>query len=139
MGIEETVIPFEIEELDEEIETSKTYALDLERGCIVGMIDGIDAVRQFIRKSIMTPRFKCLIYDNDFGSEINETIRCNDASESYIEAEIPRLIWDAIGFDDRIISASDYEYNFDYGKDEAHMKFTVETIFGTTDVEEVIT
>lgn len=44
MGIEETVIPFEIEELDEEIETSKTYALDLKRGCIVGMIDGIDAV-----------------------------------------------------------------------------------------------
>lgn len=135
-----SVIPFEIEGLDNDtIETSKTYALDLNRGRILGIIDGIEAVKQFIRKSIITPRFKCLIYDNDYGSEINETIRCNDASESYIEAEIPRLVWDAIGFDERIISATDYEYDFDFAKDEAHIKFTVETIFGTTDVEEVIT
>lgn len=134
-----TMIPFAIENLDEDsVDTSYTYALDLDKGRIMGMVDGLEAACQFIRKAIITPRFKSLIYDSQYGSEISEVIRCKDASEEYIEAEIPRIIWDAIGIDERIISANSYEYYFNITKDEAHIKFTVDTIFGTTDVEEVI-
>ena len=46
---------------------SLTYRLDLDKGRIVGKVDGMEAVRQAIKKAIITPRFKCLIYDNEYG------------------------------------------------------------------------
>lgn len=54
--------------------SSKTYRLDLDKGRISGKIDGLEAVNQAIRKAIITPRFKCLIYDNQYGSEVEDAV-----------------------------------------------------------------
>lgn len=133
----EIILSTPIETVEEAREApSRTYRLDLDRGRIVGNIDGIEAVSQAIRKAIITPRFKCLIYDNQYGSEIEETVVAKDASEDYILATAEGFIRDALLPDTRIIDISNFE--FDFIGDSAHIKFTAETIFGQTDIEEEI-
>ncbi len=133
----EIILSTPIETVEEAREApSRTYRLDLDRGRIVGTIDGIEAVRQAIQKAIITPRFKCLIYDNQYGSEIEETVVAKDASEDYILATAEGFIRDALLPDTRIIDISNFE--FDFIGDSAHIKLTAETIFGQTDIEEEI-
>ena len=83
-------IPLPINEVTEAVEKpSLTYNLDLEKGRIIGKVDGIEAVKQAIHKAIITPRFKCLIYDNQYGSEIRDVIIAQDATPEYTETVIP--------------------------------------------------
>ena len=78
----EVFIPIPIDTVTEaEEQPSLTYRLDLENGRIVGRVDKLEAVNQAIRKAIITPRFKCLIYDNQYGSEVEEAIITKDASK----------------------------------------------------------
>lgn len=130
-------IPLPISEVTEaEEKPSLTYKLDLDKGRIVGKVDGIEAVNQAIRKAIVTPRFKCLIYDNQYGSEIQEAVVAQDATPELTEAIIPGFIKDALKPDTRILDVYDFEYEF---KDNgAYIFFKVDTIFGETEFEEVI-
>ena len=133
----EVYIPIPIEKVTEaEEQPSLTYRLDLDRGRIVGKVDKLEAVNQAIRKAIITPRFKCLIYDNQYGSEIEEAIISKDASTDYIEAVTEGFIRDALRPDTRILSV--YDFRFEFTQDAAHVFFRADTIFGETEIEEVI-
>jgi len=130
-------IPIPIDTVTEaEEQPSLTYRLDLDKGRIVGKVDGLTAVNQAIRKAIITPRFKCLIYDNQYGSEIEEAIITKDASPDYIEAVTEGFIRDALRPDTRILSVYDFQFTFE--EDKAHVFFRADTIFGQTEIEEVI-
>ena len=79
-------VPISVETVTEAKEKpSRTYRLDLKAGRIVGLVDGLAAVNQAIHKAIITPRFKCLIYDNQYGSEVEDAIIAKDATPDYIE------------------------------------------------------
>lgn len=130
-------IPIPIKEITEAVEKpSRTYKLDLEKGRIVGTIDGIEAVNQAIKKAILTPRFKCLIYDNQYGSEVQEAIIAKDVTPEFTEAVIPGFIKDALKPDTRILDVHDFQ--FEFIGDEAHICFKADTIFGEIQFEEVI-
>lgn len=130
--VAETYIPIPINGFEDEQEkSSKTYKLDLDTGRIAGVTDGIEAVQQAIRKALLTPRFKCLIYDNQYGEDLRESFR--NATREYIETAAKELIWDALKPDTRILNVIDFKVSF---KDDAcYISFTAETIFGTTEVE----
>ena len=115
---------------------SLTYKLDLDNGRIVGKVDGLEAVKQAIQKAIITPRFKCLIYDNQYGSEVENAVITKDATREYIETVLEDFIKDALRPDTRILSVRDFEYKF--SEDSAFIRFTADTIFGATTVEEVL-
>lgn len=115
---------------------SFTYRLDLDAGRIVGKVDGLEAVNQAIRKAIITPRFKCLIYGNQYGSEIEESIIANDASREYIQTAMEGFVRDCLKPDTRILDVYDFEIEFE--EDAAHIYFKADTIFGSTEIEEVI-
>lgn len=133
----EVFIPIPIDTVTEaEEQPSLTYRLDLEAGRIVGRVDGLEAVNQAIRKAIITPRFKCLIYDNQYGCEAEEAIVANDASPEYIEAVAEGFIKDALRPDTRILSINDFQ--FEFVEDSAYISFRADTIFGETTIEEVI-
>lgn len=135
--MKEIFIPLPVEEVEEKKEApSLTYRLDLDRGRITGKIDGLEAVNQAIRKAIITPRFKCLIYDNQYGSEIENAIITNDATNEYVETAVEGFIADALKPDTRILSV--YDFAVDFKDDEAYISFKADTIFGETIVEEVI-
>ncbi len=115
---------------------SRTYRLDLDAGRIVGFVDGQEAVRQAIRKAIITPRFKCLIYDNQYGSEIEDAVICNDATREYIESVMEGFVRDCLKPDTRILDVHDFEFEFQ--DDAAYITFTADTIYGETEIEEVL-
>lgn len=130
-------IPIPIGDLEQEREQpSLTYHLDLERGRIVGRVNGLEAVNQAIRKALLTPRFRCMIYDNQYGSEIKQTIIAGDATREYIETEMPRLVKEALLVDSRVLDA--YDFSFSFEGEQASIRFTAKTVFGDTAIEEVI-
>lgn len=137
-------IPIPIAELAPASEQpSKTYRLDFERGRIfaVGSCDGLEATNQFIKKTLLTPRFRCLVYDNQYGSEIKQTIIAADVTREYIDTEIPRLIKDAVLVDTRVLDVYDFTITYDTDsekRERAYVKFKANTIFGQTVIEEVI-
>lgn len=130
-------IPIPIDTVEQEQEQpSLTYALDLTRGRITGRVDGQKAVEQAIRKALITPRFRCLIYDNQYGSEIKQTIIAGDVSQEYIETEMPRIVKDALLVDSRVLDV--YGFSFSFDNEQAFIHFTAKTIFGEIIIEEVI-
>ncbi|KAB0577224.1 uncharacterized protein DUF2634 [Fusobacterium naviforme] len=133
----EVYIPIPVDEVTEAEELpTLTYRLDLDAGRIVGMVDGLEAVNQAIRKAIITPRFKCLIYDNQYGSEIEDAFIAKDASREYIQAACEGFIRDCLKPDTRILSV--YDFAFDFSEDRADVYFKADTIYGETEVKEVI-
>lgn len=134
---ESVYIPLEIGEVqDAEELPSKTYKLDLDRGRIAGYVDGQEAVRQAIRKAIITPRFKCLIYDHQYGSEVEDAVTVNDATREYTEAAVPGFVRDALRPDTRVLDV--YDFGFEFEEDKAYIRFVADTIFGKVSIEEVI-
>lgn len=99
---------------DEELQTldtaqarqpSKTWRIDLANGRIGGFIDGEDAIRQYIRKALTTARNRYLIYDDTYGEEIRDLIGQN-LTPALRDVEIPRLVREAIIYDERIDEVS---------------------------------
>ncbi|MBQ3566888.1 MAG: DUF2634 domain-containing protein [Oscillospiraceae bacterium] len=68
-------IEIPLSDIEEEAEKpSRTYCLDLDKGRIIGMVDGIDAVKQAVEKALSTRRFYCLIYDSDYGCDATNAV-----------------------------------------------------------------
>lgn len=133
----EVYIPIPVATVTEAAEKpSLTYRLDLEAGRIVGKVDGLEAVNQAIRKAIITPRFKCLIYDNQYGSAFEEAIVAKDATIGYIEAAAEGFVKDALAPDTRILSVRNIRVEL--AGDGLQLSFTANTIYGETTIEEVI-
>lgn len=134
---ESVFVPIGINEISTaEEKPSKTYKLDLDTGRILGYVDGKEAVQQAIRKALITPRFKCLIYDNQYGSEIEEAVTTKDATREYIRAVVPSFVEDCLKPDSRILAVSNFA--FEFREDGAYISFDADTVFGSVSVEEVI-
>lgn len=132
-------IPFETIE-DEEEKTSRTYYIDWDAGRIAGFVDGQEAMKQYIKKAILTPRFHCLIYSNQYGCEISDTLRGKDVTREYIMTAIPFLITDTLIHDSRIQRVYNVEVQFSDTypmKDSCIVTFDVDTIYGTISMKEV--
>lgn len=125
---------------EEEAACSRTYLIDWEKGRIRGFVDKTEAIQQFIKKALLTPRFQCLIYDTQYGSELQEILRNPNISWEYLETELPFLIEDALIHDERILKVSEIKITFGETyprKDNVGITFEVDTIFGKIPVEEV--
>lgn len=123
----------ELEDEDEVVQTSNTYAIDWENGRIIGKIDELEAVAQHIHKSLITMRNQYLIYDSDYGSEIVETLLTPNVTREYIETELPSLIEEAIE-DERILQIGEIELIFE--GENVFISFDVDTIFGELSIKE---
>jgi phage baseplate assembly protein W len=108
-------------------EPSLTYRLDLEKGEIGGLIDGDEALRQFVSKAIRTARYRYLIYDDEYGSELEDLIG-SDVTEAFLNEEIPRIIREALIYDDRIADVRDF--NIQREGDGVYIEVTVEKTDG---------
>lgn len=132
-----TFIPIPIASVEEEQEApSLTYKIDFNKGRIIGRADGQEAVKQAIHKALITPRFKCLVYDNQYGSELEDAVIAQDATPEYIAAVAEGFVRDALKPDSRILEVNDFDISFE--GDAAIISFTATTIFGETEISEVI-
>ena len=133
-------IPFETIENEQE-KTSRTYRIDWDKGRIIGFIDGQEAMNQYIKKAILTPRFRCLIYSNQYGSEIINTLLDKEVTREYVEAEISFLVTDTLIHDPRVLRVYNVEIEFKDTypmQDSCVITFDVDTIYGEISVKEVV-
>lgn len=127
----------DIEDDSEVIETSQTYKIDFENGSITNeMITGIEAIRQFVYLSLHTERYAYSVFSHDIGNELRDILADNETTDAYKKMEIPRLIEEALIYDDRVSSVSDFE--IEKQGDSFHVSFTVETDEGKLEIEEVL-
>ncbi|NOU98490.1 DUF2634 domain-containing protein [Paenibacillus planticolens] len=106
---------------------SKTYEIFGPPYEVGGVIDGSAAIRQFIRKAIATARSRFMIYNSQYGCEIADLIG-QDTPMELLQAEVPRIIREALIYDDRINNVS----NFVLGRagDQLSVSFDVTTSEG---------
>lgn len=128
----DTELPFDSLH-DAEEQPSKTYRLDLDSKRVRGCVDGLEAVKQAIDKALRTIRYDSLIYDDDYGSELLTMLHDPNTTKELIETSFPQLIREALSNDTRILSVSGF--SFEYSKDSVLVRFTAETIFGSTEIE----
>lgn len=120
---------------DQSIPETNTYAIDWVNGRLSGQINGMEAVRQYIYKTLKTECNKYLIYDISVGTGIKALVGQGMASREYLEADIPRLVRKALN-DKRILGVHDF--TFDYPDDERNaicISFVADTIYGSTNEE----
>lgn len=130
------VITEVISDFDDELMPSKTYRLDLETKRITGAIDGVEAIRQSIYKTLSTERASFSIYGTqegiNYGVELDRFI---GKAFSFICSDIERTITDALLQDERILDVSDFKIGDPVG-DMLTVSFTVSTLFGDIEISE---
>jgi len=115
---------------------SRTYALDFDSGEFTGhKIDGMDALRQFIRKAIITARYRYFIYNGQYGCELDSLLG-QDISQELLKSEITRVITEALIYDDRIEAVR--RFQIVRKADELYVSFQVQTRDGIIEQEVTI-
>lgn len=109
---------------------TRTWRLDFQRGKVVGMIDGLDAIRQAVVKVLQTERFRHLIYSGDYGVEFSSLIGRDTV---LVRSELRRQLTEALLQDDRIDTVSDIQ--IDFAGDIVTVRFTVISSFGDFEEE----
>lgn len=120
---------------DAEEKPTKTYGLNIDEGRIIGNVDGIDALRIYIRKTLITPRFRCLIYSNNYGSEINSMLVANSWDREIAKKMLPKLIENALT-DSRIESVDDF--SFIDTENALQVSFMAHTVYGDIPIKEMM-
>lgn len=112
-------------EITDKTHPTKTYKVIIDSNRISGNTDDLEAIAQTVYFILSTERYKHIIYSWDYGVELVDLI---GKPMSYVIAELPRRIKDALITDDRINDVIDFEFN-KQGK-QLHTTFTVVTNAG---------
>lgn len=116
-------------------EPSKVHEMHLEEKRIIGMCDGLEAVKQAVFKILNTERYKYSIYSRNYGIELEHVF---GKPVSYAVSEIERVIKEALLQDDRITAVKDFSFTFPR-KNTVSAQFTVVSTFGSyTEQKEVM-
>lgn len=117
--------------LDTQSTPGHTYKLDLNSKRIVGMVDGRTSVTQAIYKTLYTERYAWLIYNWDYGMELEQYL---GLEFDYVMADIERSITEALLVDDRIIELRDFKMK-KTRIDALYVEFTAITTEGDSKIE----
>lgn len=122
-------------QISEVPEPSKTYKVDWDSGRILGFVDNQEAVKQAIIKTLITERYKYLIYDNQYGSELSYIIS-QDLPENLIAIMVKSDITEALMTDSRITSIDNFQIEFST-QSNILVSFDVDTIFGSASFQKL--
>ena len=111
----------------EEVEKSNlTYKLDFKRKRLIGIIDELEAVKQSVYKILNTERQSKLIYNQDYGVELQRFI---GQDEDFVKSDLQRTITEALLADDRILEVKDFTLN-PLESNLITINFSVISVFG---------
>nr|DAP21892.1 MAG TPA: Protein of unknown function (DUF2634) [Caudoviricetes sp.] len=111
-------------------EPSKTYRVFNNR--IAGYVSDLESVAQSIEKILSTERFSYPIYSDNYGVELESLI---GQDYGLVEAEINRIVSEALLVDDRIIEVVNVTLEKTNQKDSAVLRFDVNTVYGQMNYE----
>lgn len=95
------------------------------------LVEGIEAVKIWAYKSLMTDRFKHTYYSWEYGSELNSLIG-SGFSHAAVELEAKRLVDEALMSNPYIESVRDF--NISFSGDTLSVEFVLDTVYGQTEV-----
>jgi hypothetical protein len=113
---------------------SKQYKMLIDNNRIIGICDGLEAVKQSVFKILNTERFDYLIYSWNYGIELKDLY---GQSPMYVCPEIERRVKEALFQDDRITDIDEFEFDISR-KGVVSVSFTVHTFFGDLNEEMVV-
>ncbi|MGX4583374.1 DUF2634 domain-containing protein [Paenibacillus chitinolyticus] len=116
-----------------EPQPSRTFRIDFATKRIIGMTDGLEAIKQTVFNILSTERYEYLIHSFDYGSELAGLA---GADPLMLQSELKRRVTEALTQDDRITGVSDFQ--FDFHDDEGLINFRVYTIYGVFDGEKEV-
>lgn len=121
--------------LDQDLEIIEqptlTYGMDMGGDSVRGYVDGLEAMKQAIYKIIMTERYQYIMYGWNYGVELLDLF---GEPVSYVCPELERRISEALLWDDRIESVTEFKFDFP-AKGVVHVSFKVHTVFGDAQAE----
>ncbi len=108
-----------------------THRMDREKEYIKGKTDEIEAMKQAVYKILMTERYGSIIYSGNYGIELADLF---GQPVSYVCPELERRITEALLWDKRIESVTDFQFDLSK-KGIVSVRFIVQTIFGDFETE----
>lgn len=108
---------------------SKTYKMNEER--IAGYVDNIEAVKQAVYHILNVERYSCLIYDDNYGVELEQYV---GADLEYIKVTIEDTLREALTQDERITDVNVTNIK-KTSKDTVSIEFTVIGTYGDMQME----
>lgn len=144
----ESIFPFmdpEEEEVEDNIEVSiaKEWAWDFDneefktRNGRMYLVEGKEAVKIWLWKLFKTIRFRELIYNWDYGHELDELIGLG-FTKGYLNSEAERYVKEAIEYNlgEYVTDIEDFEVDFevDFKGSTLSVKFKAITIYGGLEV-----
>lgn len=113
---------------------TNTYKMNMQLNLIRGYTDGIEAMKQAIYKILLTERFQYIMYSGNYGIE---TLDLYGQPISYVCPELERRISEALLWDNRIQSVTDFDFDTSK-KGIIHVSFTAHTVFGEIQAEKEV-
>ena len=117
-----------------EILPTKTYKIDWVNKRIIGLIDGPEAVMQFIRKVFNTDKYAHEIYDWYYGTEVQTLV---GHSYDYVVTRIPNIFKQTLLVDDRIVDVRNFQFT-QTRSDTLTVSCTVDTVYGEIKYEQEV-
>ena len=112
--------------------TYKEYELDFAAGQLTGkVLEGKEALKMWIYKTLLTKRYKHIIYSWDYGQDLEEIIG-QGYEKGVIKSEVERRIKDCLMIRPHIKECTNFEIKLQ--QDQLHVNFTVNTIYGEVEI-----
>lgn len=109
---------------------SKTYKMLFEKYRVRNYAEAIEAMKQAIFKIVNTERYHYnQVYSNNYGIELHDLF---GMPMSYVVPEVQRRITEALLWDERITSVTNFSFDVNKKKNLL-VSFTAKTIFGDVD------
>ena len=105
---------------------SKTYRMNFEKAITVGMIDGLEAIKQAVYLILHIERYDFVIYSWNYGIQLKDLF---GKPTTYVCAVLPSRIKQALMQYDRIQNVYDFEVSAN--GDTVTAKFTIQSSHGT--------
>ena len=119
--------------VEESEQPTKTYKMWLSENRVRSYTDKQDAMKQAIFKILQTERYQYKqVYSDNYGVEFWDLF---GQSPAYCIPEIERRITEALTWDERIESVTDF--SFEINKKVVSVNFTANTIFGEIAIQGV--
>lgn len=126
-----------IAEQTEELPTPTEYAWDFEKNEFIikdgrfVVVEGLEAIKIWIYKTLQTPRFRYAIYSDDYGQDLEDLIG-SSFTKAAVESEVKRMIYEALMANPYIEGIEDVEITFD--GDTLEISCTVATAYGEVSI-----
>ena len=126
----------------DELEELCEYAYDFENNCLKKdesgknyYVYGNEALKIWIYKSLMTPRFRHLAYSEEYGNEMFDLVS-EAIHHDVLFLELKRFITEALMYNEYIRELNSFEFYVDGSS--VQISFTVISVYGEMDYEQTV-